>query len=83
MRYVAGIERIIVRLTGPGGPKISEKEPPAGGVILNVGPGVTYYRAGDRVAWGKYSGCCLHAADDTILVLRVDEILCRVELDDD
>ena len=56
-----------------------EKEQPAEGTILNVGPLVTKFKIGDYVAFGKYSGQLFKINGEDLLLAREDEMLGTIE----
>jgi chaperonin GroES len=52
-----------------------DKEQPAEGLILNVGPSVTKFNVGDYVAFGKYSGTLFKLNGEELLLAQEDEML--------
>ncbi len=79
MRYVAGFECIIAESDHVVGMQPDDQPKPIEGVITDVGPGVTFYRKGDRIVWGKYSGTELRRGNLTVFVLRSNEVMARIE----
>ncbi len=58
-----------------------EKEQPAEGTILNVGPDVTKFNIGDYVAFGKYAGQLFKLNGEELLLAREEEMLGTIEDD--
>ena len=56
-----------------------EKEQPAEGTILNIGPGVTKFNIGDYVAFGKYAGQLFKLNGEELLLAKEDEMLGTIE----
>ena len=56
-----------------------EKEQPAEGTILNVGPDVTKFNIGDYVAFGKYAGQLFKLNGEELLLAREEEMLGTIE----
>jgi co-chaperonin GroES (HSP10) len=78
MRLSAGKDRVIALPTGDKHESTDGREPARRtATITAVGPGVSCYRKGDIVVYGRYSGCEM----GEFVILRDDEILARVELD--
>lgn len=58
-----------------------EKEQPAEGTILSVGPGVFNFKVGDYVAFGKYAGQLFKLNGEELLLAQEDEMLGTIEDD--
>jgi chaperonin GroES len=56
-----------------------EKERPAEGMILNIGPKVTDFKIGDYVAFGKYAGQLFKLNGEDLLLAKEDEMLGTIE----
>jgi chaperonin GroES len=56
-----------------------EKEQPAEGVILNVGPLVKSFFPGEIVAFGKYAGQLFKLNGEELLLAKEDEMLGTIE----
>jgi chaperonin GroES len=56
-----------------------EKERPAEGVVLNIGPLVKSFKIGETVAFGKYAGQLLPINGEELLLAKEDEMLGTIE----
>lgn len=54
------------------------KERPARGTVMAVGPEVTAVAAGDRVLYGHYTGSEAVHEGAEVLVLRAEDLYCKV-----
>jgi chaperonin GroES len=51
-----------------------EKEQPAEGLVLRIGPSVETVIAGEVVSFGRYSGAVITLNGENLLLMRIDEI---------
>jgi len=65
----------------------SAKEKPARGIVRAVGPGrvvdgtfvETTIKVGDEILFGKYAGTEIEVDGETLIILREDEVLAKIE----
>lgn len=55
--------------------------PAVTGVIVAIGPLVTFYNVGDRVLYGRYAGTLARLGEEVILMIDRSEVLSIVEAD--
>lgn len=72
----AGFDRVIVEKIEFDPPNDLEHRTVMRGKIISVGPGITWYRVGDIVVYGKYCGTDI---DENYAALRQEEIVARLE----
>lgn len=49
------------------------------GTVLKVGPGVSQYKAGDRLVWNKYDGVEVEIGLDKFFLIKEDSIIASYE----
>jgi chaperonin GroES len=56
---------------------------PVTGTIVAIGEDVISVAVGDRVVYSQFSGCDVKHRGESVVVLGVDEVLCRLHDEDD
>lgn len=59
---------------------VDEKDRPAEGVVVSIGPKVSDLKEGDHIIFGKYAGTEYPWGGETLLFMREDEVIATVEV---